>query len=100
MLCAAYRGYAKWMNMLSAGAVPGLAQGRHLVRFYGGYSNKNRGLRKKQPLLQMPYSATTAVGPEIVEPSASVAITSAGRPPNDSPDDDDDFRRDCRRTSR
>ena len=73
-------------------------KGQHLVRFYGWYSNKNRGLRKKQPLLQMPYSATTAVGPEIVEPSASVTITSAGRPPNDSPDDDDDFRRDCRRT--
>ena len=55
-------------------------KGQHLVRFYGWYSNKNRGLRKKR---------TSPDGTGSMDPSS-------GSAPADSPDDD--FRKECRRT--
>jgi hypothetical protein len=63
-------------------------KGQHLVRFYGWYSNKNRGLRKKRTSPDGAGSMDTSLGSE--------AFTSSGRAPADCPDDD--FRKECRST--
>jgi len=60
-------------------------QGRHLVRTYGWYSNKKRGMRKKR----LPSAAETGGG-QVADAPERCSVPDGSS--------DDDFRKECRRT--
>jgi hypothetical protein len=60
-------------------------QGRHLVRTYGWYSNKKRGMRRKR----LPSAAETGGG-QVADAPERCSVPDGSS--------DDDFRKECRRT--
>ncbi len=47
------------------------AKGSHLIRYYGWYSNKSRGMRKKAAAARSVAEPSATVGAEEVSPSRS-----------------------------